>query len=65
MEVEIKDVYFRRLIVPVVVSLLVLCGAVVIIATPPGTPAQWDTFGTAFGTATKTVGGALKKSLRK
>lgn len=65
MEVEIKDVYFRRFIMPIVISLLVLCGAVVIIATPPGTPAQWDTFGSAFGNTTKAIGGAFKKSLRK
>jgi hypothetical protein len=37
----------------------------VIIATPPGTPAQWDTFGSAFGTTAKAIGGAFKKSLRK
>ena len=63
MDIEIKDVYFRRFIMPIVVSLLVLCGAMVIIATPPGTPAQWDTYGSAFGA--KAIGGALKKSLRK
>ena len=64
MDVEIKDIYFRRFIMPIVISLLVLFGAVVIIATPPGTPAQWDTYGSAFG-ATKAIGGALKKALRK
>ena len=58
MDVEIKDTYFRRFIMPIIISLLVLCGAFVIIATPPGTPVKWDTYGTAFG---KTVGGALRR----
>ena len=55
MEVEIKDTYFRRFIMPIIISLLVLCGAFVIVITPPGTPAKWDSFGTAFG---KAVGGS-------
>jgi hypothetical protein len=48
MEVEIKDTYFRRFIVPIVISVVVLLGIVVIIITPPGTPPQWDTFAKAL-----------------
>ena len=43
-DVEIKDVYFRRFMIPIVVTILILCGVAVIIATPPGTPVKWNTF---------------------
>ena len=55
MEREVKDVYFRRFIVPIVITILLLCGAAVVIATPPGTPVAWSTFNTVMG-ATKTKG---------
>ncbi len=48
MEVEIKDTYFRKFIVPIVISTVILIGIAVIITTPPGTPAQWDTFAKAL-----------------
>lgn len=48
MEPEIKDVYFRRFVVPIVITILLLCGAAVIIATPPGSPVSWETFNTVF-----------------
>jgi hypothetical protein len=49
MEHEVKDTYFRRFLVPMIVTLLIICGIVVIIATPPGTPVAWNTFSSAFG----------------
>jgi len=49
----IKDVYFRRFFVPLIVSILILCGIVAIISTPPGTGIKWDTFATAFGDSAK------------
>ena len=48
MDPEIKDTYFRKFIVPIVISLVVICGIVVILVTPPGTPPQWDTFAKAL-----------------
>jgi hypothetical protein len=48
-EPEIKDVYFRRFVVPIVLTILFLVGAAVIIVTPPGSAVKWDTFKTVFG----------------
>ena len=48
-EAELSDVYFRRLFIPIILTILVLCGAAVIIATPPGTAVKWDSFNTVFG----------------
>ena len=39
---ELKDVYFRRFLVPIIITLLILCGIVVIVSNVPGTPVQWD-----------------------
>ncbi len=47
--VKINDTYFRRFLVPVIITILVLCGIAVIIATPPGTPVDWKTFNSAMG----------------
>lgn len=49
--VEIEDTYFRRFFVPIVVSILILCGVAAVIVVPPGTPVQWDTYSTALGNA--------------
>ena len=59
----IKDVYFRRFFVPLIVSILILCGILVIISTPPGTGINWQGFATAFGDTAKTVvkGGARRR----
>ena len=46
---EIKDVYFRRFVIPIVLTMLVLLGAAVIIVTPPGSAVKWDSFKTVFG----------------
>ena len=39
-----KDVYFYRLFIPLVISLLVLFAIIAVITTPPGTKLQWATF---------------------
>lgn len=51
----IKDVYFRRFFVPLIVSILILCGILVIISTPPGTGIKWEGFANAFGDTAKAV----------
>ena len=51
----IKDVFFRRFFAPLIVSILVLCGIVAIISTPPGTGINWEGFATAFGDTAKSV----------
>jgi hypothetical protein len=48
MEPEIKDTYFTRFFVPVVLSILVFLIVFAIVSTPSGTSIQWDTFTTAF-----------------
>ena len=42
MGTELKDVYFRRFLVPIIITLLILCGIIVIISNVPGTPVQWE-----------------------
>jgi hypothetical protein len=54
-EPVIKDVFFTRFFMPLIVSILILCGIVVVISTPPGTGIKWDGFATAFGDTVKTV----------
>jgi hypothetical protein len=41
---QINDAYFRRLFIPIVITLLLLCGIAVILSTPPGTPMEWNTY---------------------
>jgi hypothetical protein len=48
MEPEIKDTYFTRFFVPVVISILVFFLVFAIVSTPSGTSIKWDTFTTAF-----------------
>jgi hypothetical protein len=59
----INDVYFRRFFVPLIVSILVLCGIAVVISTPPGTGVKWDGFAMAFGDTAKAAvrGGARRR----
>jgi hypothetical protein len=47
-EPEINDMYFQRFFVPTIITLLILCGIAVLIATPSGTPAPWSNFSTVF-----------------
>jgi hypothetical protein len=60
---EVKDVYFRRFLVPIIISLLVFCLVAVIITTPPGTQVQWNTFSSAMGGIPKQLGGALRRGI--
>ena len=48
-EKELDTVYFRRFLVPVVISILVMCLIVVLIAIPPGAGINWSTFNAPFG----------------
>ena len=56
MEPEIKDTYFTRFFVPVMISMLVMFLVFAIISTPSGTQIQWDTFTTAFSNSAR-IGG--------
>ena len=59
--VVIKDVYFRRFFVPLVIALLIIAGAACIISDSPGTLPNWETSNTVFGAQ---VAGALKKIVK-
>ena len=59
MDVEINDTYFRRFLIPIVASILVMCGVAVILATPPGTPVKWNTFSSAFGGVSNQIAGSM------
>lgn len=48
---RINDTYFRRMVVPVTITILVLCAIAALIATPPGTPAKWNMFSSALPSA--------------
>ena len=48
---EIKDVYFIRFVIPIILTILILAGAAVIIVTPPGSAVKWDSFKTVFGSS--------------
>lgn len=47
--VEIKDVYFRRFFVPIVITILLFVAIAAILYNVPGTPPKWDTYSSAFG----------------
>jgi len=47
-EPEINDIYFQRFFIPTIITILILCGIVVLVATPAGTPASWNTFESVF-----------------
>ena len=59
--VQIKDVYFRRFFVPLVIAVLIISGAACIIADSPGTLPNWENSNTVFGAQ---VAGALKKLVK-
>lgn len=56
--VEVKDVYFRRFFVPVVIAILILAGIYCIVTDQPGVAPEWNTSNSVFGAQ---VAGALKK----
>jgi uncharacterized membrane protein len=49
--VKIGDAYFRRLLVPIVITMLIFAAAVAIIVVPPGTPSavSWSSFASGLG----------------
>lgn len=47
----IDDTFFRRFLVPIVISILVIAGIFVIIAAPPGTDVSWKSQSSVFGNA--------------
>ena len=56
--VEIKDTYFRRFLVPLVIALLIIAGIACIVADSPGAKPDFESYGTVFGAQ---VAGAFKK----
>lgn len=60
----VSDTYFRRLFIPIIVTILILCGLAVLMLTPPGTEVKWDVFNTAYGsllaTSARMTGGLRK-----
>lgn len=61
MDYEINDTYFRRFLIPIMASILVMCGIAVIIATPPGTAVKWNTVSSAFGGVSNQIAGAWRR----
>lgn len=61
---EIKDVYFRRFLVPVIIATLIFAAVLVIINSTPGAKPEWETYGSVFGAGLAQAAGALKR-LRK
>lgn len=57
----IDDTYFRRFFVPIIISLLVIAGVFVIIAAPPGTPADWKTTTSVLGNAVNNMTGGMRR----
>ena len=62
--VEIKDVYFRRFLVPIIITVLILAGAACIITDAPGSKVDLNTYSTVFGDQVAQLGGAFKKLLK-
>jgi len=57
----IDDTFFRRFLVPIVISILVIAGIFVIIAAPPGTAVPWKSQSSIFG---NTVNNAMNGGRR-
>lgn len=51
---EISDVYFRRFVVPIIVTILIFAFIIVIIGNRPGTDVNWNAL-------TRQAAGALRK----
>ncbi len=60
--VQIKDVYFRRFLVPIVIAILIIAGIACIISDTPGQKVEWNTYGSVFGAQ---VAGAIFSAKRK
>lgn len=59
--IQIKDVYFRRFLIPIVICILIFCMVFVIISSSPVEDINWPTYNSVYGAA----GGAIRKALRK
>lgn len=55
MDPEIKDTYFRRFLVPIIISLLIFAAIAVVIATPSGTKVNWESFSSVLGGASANI----------
>jgi hypothetical protein len=55
--VEIKDVYFRRFLVPIIICILIFFMVYVIISSSPTGDVDWATFNSVYGA----VGGGIRK----
>ena len=54
---NIDDTYFRRFLVPLVISILVIAGVFVIIAAQPGSAVEWNKTASVFGNSNNMNGG--------
>jgi hypothetical protein len=59
---QIDDTYFRRFLVPLVISLLVIAGIFVIIAAQPGTAVEWNKTQSVLGNV---MNGGMHRLLRR
>ena len=57
MAIELKETYFRRFFIPIIISILILCGIATIIVKPPGTNVDWQTSSSALGFMKSAKGG--------
>jgi hypothetical protein len=55
----LRDTYFRRVFIPIVLALLIFASIIVIVRSTPGGTPNWETYGSVFGA--KQLGGAWKK----
>ena len=60
--VEIKDVYFRRFLVPLVIALLIIAGVICIITDTPGSKPEMESYASVFGAQ---IAGAIFSARRK
>ena len=58
---EIDDTYFRRFLVPLVISILVIAGIFVVITAQPGTAVGWNKTSSVFG---NNMNGGMRKLLK-
>jgi hypothetical protein len=61
-ESEIKDVYYRRFFVPVVIALVFFAFVAVVLAVPPGSQLGWKTANSPFGNIGPQLGGFFRWS---
>jgi hypothetical protein len=59
----LKDTYFRRVFVPLVLAILIFASIAVIVTSSPDGASDWSTYSTVFGG--KQLGGALKRLARR